>query len=326
VSGVPGPCGGSTLRSGAPAPGADGRGATHAGPERPAKSSFPADLGDEVERYLERLAFEGDPATSGLQEAMRYSLLAGGKRIRPVLALATAEAVGRLTAEVLPLAAAIELVHTYSLIHDDLPAMDDDDLRRGRPTCHVAYGEGVAILAGDGLFAEALKLLLEHQAGAPERVLAAARELVAAAGVAGMVGGQYLDVTGEGAGDGEALRRLHALKTGRLIAASVECVLLLSGMTGPATASYRDFARELGVLFQIVDDILDVAGDEEDTGKPRGSDERHGKATYVSVFGLERARELAAESHFRARGALAEAGGKTAKLGRVADYILTRTR
>ena len=137
-----------------------------------------------------------------------------------MLALATAEAVGREPAEVLPLAAALELVHTYSLIHDDLPAMDDDDLRRGRPTCHVAYGEGVAILAGDGLFAEALRLLLERQAGAPERLLAAARELVSAAGVAGMVGGQYLDITDDGNADGASLRELHALKTGRLIGAS----------------------------------------------------------------------------------------------------------
>jgi geranylgeranyl diphosphate synthase type II len=157
-------------------------------------------------------------------------------------------------------------------------------------------------------------------------VLAAARELVAAAGVAGMVGGQYLDITGDVEADGEALRELHALKTGRLIGASVECVLLLRGLDDDATAPYRRFARELGVLFQIVDDILDVAGDERATGKPSGSDERLGKATYVSVFGMRRARELAGESHARARAALAEAPGETAKLARVADYILTRPR
>ncbi|CAN5511786.1 polyprenyl synthetase family protein [soil metagenome] len=297
-------------------------------PERTATSEpgFPVELQHAVERDLEEIRFDGTAATAGLEEAMRYSLLAGGKRVRPVLALATAEAVGRAPAEVLPLAAALELVHTYSLIHDDLPAMDDDDLRRGRPTCHVAYGEGVAILAGDGLFAEALRLLLERQSGPPERVLAAARELVAAAGVAGMVGGQYLDITDEGGADRESLRALHALKTGRLIGASVECVLLLSGLGEAETAPYRRFAGELGVLFQIVDDILDVAGDEQATGKPLGSDERHGKATYVSVFGLERARALAAESHAGARAALAEAGGETAKLAQVADYILTRRR
>ena len=287
---------------------------------------FPVELQRTVEQHLERIRFDGIAATAGLEEAMRYSLLAGGKRVRPVLALATAEAVGRAPTDVLPLAAALELVHTYSLIHDDLPAMDDDDLRRGRPTCHVAYGEGVAILAGDGLFAEALRLLLERQVGPAELVLAAARELVAAAGVAGMVGGQYLDITDDGGADGDGLRELHALKTGRLIGASVECVLLLSGLDEAETAPYRRFAGELGVLFQIVDDILDVTGDEQATGKPLGSDERHGKATYVSVFGLERARELAAESHAGASAALAEAGGQTAKLAQVADYILTRRR
>ena len=253
---------------------------------------------------------------------MRYSLLAGGKRIRPVLALATAEALGRPADEVLPLAAAIEMIHTYSLIHDDLPAMDDDELRRGQPTCHVAYGEDVAILAGDGLFAEALRLALSEQQGAPEHVLGAVGEVVAAAGVRGMVGGQFLDVAPEPAVD---LRRLHELKTGALIAASVGAVLSLEGLNGPATIPYRRFAAELGVVFQIVDDILDVTGDEAELGKPRGSDERHGKATYVSVFGLDQARELARESHRKAREALAETDGNSGRLGQIADHVLTRT-
>ena len=255
---------------------------------------------------------------------MRYSLLAGGKRIRPVLALATAEALGSEPADVLPLAAAIELIHTYSLIHDDLPAMDDDDLRRGRPTCHVAYGDDVAILAGDGLFAEAIALLANRQPGEPDRVLAALGRLVEAAGVGGMVGGQFLDIKSGDDLDAAGLRRLHELKTGRLIGASVECVLLLAGMNEPATIPWSRFAAELGVLFQIVDDILDVTGDEEALGKPQGSDERHGKRTYVSVFGLDRARELASESHMNARAALAEAAGRTDTLARITDYILTR--
>ena len=257
---------------------------------------------------------------------MRYSLLAGGKRIRPVIALATAEAIGRDGGEVLPLGAAIELIHTYSLIHDDLPAMDDDELRRGRPTCHVAFGEDVAILAGDGLFAEAISLVLERQQGDPERVLAAIRHLVAAAGVGGMVGGQYIDLKHEPEFD---LRHLHELKTGRLIAASVECVLELEGLSQAATIPYRRFAAELGVLFQIVDDILDVTGDEASLGKPRGSDERHGKLTYVSLHGLDQARELARESHSKARAALAEtaaAGGRTEKLEQITDYTLTRQK
>ncbi len=177
-------------------------------------ASYPDHLREEVERYLEQLSFSEEAMTAGLEEAMRYSLLGGGKRIRPVLALATARALGLPQDEVLPLAGAIELIHTYSLIHDDLPAMDDDALRRGQPTCHVKFGEGVAILAGDGLYAEAFRHLLIHQRSAPERVLAAAAELATATGVNGMVGGQYADIS-EPAPDGPAaLRRLHELKTG----------------------------------------------------------------------------------------------------------------
>jgi geranylgeranyl diphosphate synthase, type II len=295
--------------------------------------TYPDHLREEVERYLAGISFPSEPLTEGLDEAMRYSLLAGGKRIRPVLALATARAIGMTQSEVLPLAGAIELIHTYSLIHDDLPAMDDDELRRGQPTCHVKYGEDVAILAGDGLYAEAFAHLLTHQRSAPERVLAAAAELAAATGVNGMVGGQYADVSARTPPGAESLRRLHELKTGRLISASVLCVLLLSGTEdGPDTAPFRRFAAELGVLFQIVDDILDVTGTDDALGKPRGSDERHGKRTYVSEFGIDRARELAAESHRMARAALAEvrpsqAQGEhaTAELEGIADFIYTRT-
>ncbi len=252
---------------------------------------------------------------------MRYSLLAGGKRIRPVLALATAGANGVPPATVLPLASAIELIHTYSLIHDDLPAMDDDELRRGRPTCHVKFGEDVAILAGDALYAEAFHHLLTAQWGEPRHVLAAAAELSGATGVNGMVGGQYLDVAALG-----ELRTVHELKTGRLIGAAVECVLLLLDTPEEPTMLFRRFAAELGVLFQIVDDILDVTGTEADLGKPQGSDERHGKRTYVTEFGLDGARELAAESHAKALAALTQvAPTASTELHQITDFILTRT-
>ncbi|HEX5781346.1 MAG TPA: farnesyl diphosphate synthase [Solirubrobacteraceae bacterium] len=288
--------------------------------------SYPDHLREQVERYLENLRFAEEPGTEGLEEAMRYSLLAGGKRIRPVLALATAAALGRDPHDVLPLAAALELIHTYSLIHDDLPAMDDDDLRRGRPTCHVKYGEDIAILAGDGLYAEAFRHLLQQQQAEPRNLLAAAAELAAATGAGGMVGGQYIDVRGLVPHGDISLRRLHELKTGRLIAASVECVLLLTSDDASATrlAGFRAFAAELGVLFQIVDDILDVTGTEDALGKPQGSDERHGKLTYVSQYGVDGARRMAADSHGNAREALQGAGGG-ADLEHITDFIYTRS-
>jgi geranylgeranyl diphosphate synthase type II len=286
---------------------------------------YPDALRTQVEHYLDGLGFSAQDETHGLDAAMRYSLLAGGKRIRPVLALATAGAVGRDAESVMPLAAAIELIHTYSLIHDDLPAMDDDDLRRGRPTCHVKFGEDVAILAGDALYAEAFRLLLTEQDGEPAHVLAAARELAAATGVDGMVGGQYVDVAGE-VSTPRGLRTLHELKTGRLIGASVGCVLMLAGMEHAATMAYRRYASELGVLFQIVDDILDVTGTDDALGKPQGSDERHGKRTYVSEFGLEGARGLAQDCHRAARDTLREAAPAGApELEQITDFIFTRT-
>jgi geranylgeranyl diphosphate synthase type II len=292
-----------------------------------AKSTYPDHLRAQIERYLEELRFSDEPAAAGLEAAMRYSLLAGGKRIRPVLALATADAIGLDAGVVLPLAAALELIHTYSLIHDDLPAMDDDDLRRGRPTCHRQFGEDVAILAGDGLYAEAFRLLLTDQQGEPVHLLAAARELASATGVGGMVGGQYIDVAGTAPDGAAGLRRLHELKTGRLIAASIECVLLLVGDHKPETiGAFRAFAGELGVLFQIVDDILDVTGSEETLGKQQGSDQRLGKRTYVTEFGLDGARKLADESHQRAREALAAAAPASAgELEQITDFIATRS-
>jgi len=290
---------------------------------------YPDDLRTQIEAYLGTLRFSEEALTARLVEAMRYSLLAGGKRIRPVLALATARAIGRDERDLMPFAAALELIHTYSLIHDDLPAMDDDSLRRGRPTCHVVFGDDVAILAGDGLYAEAFRHVLTRQQGEPEHILAAVAELAAATAVDGMVGGQYLDVADgghESPDAAHALRRTHELKTGRLIGASVECVLLLAGMCPSTTTQYRDFAAELGVLFQIVDDILDVTGTDAALGKPCGSDERQGKRTYVTEFGLEGARELALRSHREARDSLAAAApGGAPELEQITDFIATRS-
>jgi geranylgeranyl diphosphate synthase type II len=290
-------------------------------------TAYPEDLRAQADAYLASLTFADDVDLGGLQDAMRYSLLAPGKRIRPVLALATAKALGAEPAGVLPLAASLELIHTYSLIHDDLPAMDDDELRRGRPTCHVAFGENVAILAGDALYAEAFGHVLTHQQSPPDRLLAAVGRLALATGVDGMVGGQYLDVADRAPAGPDGLRRLHSLKTGRLIGASIECVLLLVGVGERERIAFGRFAAELGVLFQIVDDILDVTGTDAALGKPSGSDARHGRRTYVSEHGLETARRLAAESHGNAQAALTDAAGPNAaaELQQITNFIYTRT-
>jgi geranylgeranyl diphosphate synthase type II len=292
-------------------------------PERGGASGYPDKLRRLVDDYLAGLDFGVAPAARPLVAAMRYSLLAGGKRIRPVLSLAVAERLGRPFEAILPFAAALELIHTYSLIHDDLPAIDDDSLRRGLPTCHVKFGEDVAILAGDGLFAEAFRLITDRQQGEPARVLGALSEVARATGVQGMVGGQYMDVAGTATCDDE-LRQLHALKTGRLIEAAVAGAALLSGASDAEVEAYREFAREIGLLFQIVDDILDVDGEADDLGKTAGKDAQLDKTTYVSRFGLDGARRLAGESHARARASLTELGGDVGSLTAVTDYILYR--
>jgi geranylgeranyl diphosphate synthase type II len=242
-----------------------------------------------AERYLAELPFAAE--LGELEAALRYSLLGGGKRVRPVLCLATGEALGRPPDELLPAACSLELVHTFSLVHDDLPALDDDDLRRGQPSAHVRFGEGVAILAGDALLAEAFRLALSYDT--PE----VARELAQA--TLGMIGGQYLDVTTDGQLDGGDLARLHGLKTGKLLCACVNCATAVAALPEHERARWRRFGEDLGLLFQIVDDVLDATGTAEELGKTPGKDEAAGKPTYVSLHGLERARELADETRAR---------------------------
>jgi geranylgeranyl diphosphate synthase type II len=292
-----------------------------------ASPAFPDAKRLAVDAYLAEIDFETVPQIDGLVEAMRYSLLAGGKRVRPVLALSTAHALGHDPSVVMPYAAALELIHTYSLIHDDLPAMDDDDLRRGKPTCHVVYGENVAILAGDALFAEALRLITAQQAGEPLHVIGAMDELLAAIGAGGMVGGQFIDID-EQVESPDELKQMHELKTGRLIRASVRGAAIALGTPTKQVEQLGDFAGELGVLFQIIDDILDVTGSDAELGKPQGSDERHGKATYVSAFGIDGARKLADESYAKVRGLLEaiDFRGDASDLAAVSAYIYGRDR
>ena len=271
----------------------------------------PEQLRGLIESFLAELPFAVE--LGRLEEALRYSLLGGGKRIRPVLCLATGEALGREPAELLPAGCALELVHTFSLVHDDLPALDDDHLRRGQPSSHVRFGEDVAILAGDALLAEAFRLALRYPS--PD----VARELADA--TLGMIGGQYLDVTTDGGLDADGLRQLHALKTGRLLCAGVTTATAVVGLSAEERRPWRAFGDELGVLFQIVDDILDSTGTAEELGKTPGKDEAAGKVTYVSLHGLERARELADEARTRVGERLKALPADTSVLADLVDTI-----
>jgi geranylgeranyl diphosphate synthase, type II len=247
---------------------------------------------------------------------LRYSLLGGGKRIRPTLCLAVGEAVGRDPGELMPAACSLELVHTFSLVHDDLPALDDDDLRRGQPSAHVRYGEGVAILAGDALLTEAFRLALTYPTPEPARKLAEA--------TVGMIGGQYVDVTTDGGLDGEGLAQLHDLKTGRLLTACVTCATAVAGLPASERQPWAAFGKEIGLLFQIVDDILDATGTAAELGKTPGKDEAAGKVTYVSLHGIERARELADEARVRVNDRLGALDADTSVLAELVSAIRER--
>ncbi len=251
-----------------------------------------------------------------LEDALRYSLLGGGKRIRPTLCLATGEALGRDVEEFLPAACAIELVHTFSLVHDDLPALDDDELRRGQPSAHVQFGEAVAILSGDALLAEAFRLILGYPSPSPARELASA--------TLGMIGGQYVDITTDGDLDADGLAALHRLKTGRLLGACIGCALEVAGLPAPEQGPWRVFAGEVGLLFQIVDDILDATGTAEELGKTPGKDEAAGKVTYVSLYGLDRAREIADDARARVEARLSALRADTTVLGELVATIRDR--
>jgi geranylgeranyl diphosphate synthase type II len=276
--------------------------------------TFPDELRELVDEELARLPLAEE--LGELEGALRYSLLGGGKRIRPVLCLATGEALGRNPHETLPAACALELVHTFSLVHDDLPALDDDDLRRGQPSSHVRFGEGVAILAGDALLTEAFRLVLGYASPEPARELAAA--------TLGMIGGQYVDVTTDGDLDSDGLVRLHELKTGRLLRASVTCAVAVAGLPPDEREPWARFGEELGLLFQIVDDILDATGTAAELGKTPGKDEASGKVTYVSLHGLERARELADAARGRVNERLADLPADTTVLAELVGTIRDR--
>ena len=270
-----------------------------------------------------------------LYEAMRYSVDAGGKRLRPILTLAAAEAVARTSMaaadaveRALPAACAIEMIHTYSLIHDDLPAMDDDSLRRGRPTNHVVYGEGMAILAGDGLLTEAFALLAAEPRDREFAMqkIRTIQTVAAAAGGTGMVGGQAIDLLAVGSStfDQYSLQDMHARKTGALIRAASVAGAIMGGGDEADIRAVDEYGRHLGLAFQIVDDILDVEGDAKDLGKTAGKDAKAGKPTYPSTYGLAMSRQLAAERHDSAIAALQSADLHTSRLADIASWVIQR--
>ncbi len=282
----------------------------------------------EIEKYLAGcLQDRGIPKR--LLDAMDYSLLAGGKRLRPVLVLVWGQMLGAKKKGLMPFAASLELIHTYSLIHDDLPAMDDDDLRRGKPSNHKMFGEATAILAGDGLLTEAFGLMTKAEAPA-ENIVEAIGLMAYSAGACGMVGGQDVDMDYTGRDDVslDELKIMHSMKTGALILSACKSGAILAKGTGATDDDVRraeEYGRLIGVAFQIVDDVLDVVGDEASLGKPVGSDEEQGKSTYPSLIGLEESKELARKYVDEAVELLSPYSGPEAELlSELAQYIVDR--
>jgi geranylgeranyl diphosphate synthase type II len=283
-----------------------------------------------VDSALERYLPEKEEVTSSLRKAIQYSLFAGGKRIRPILSIASYEAVGGKGESILPFACALEMIHTYSLIHDDLPAIDNDDYRRGKPTCHKVFGEAIAILAGDGLLTEAFRLMTNQPARdrRPRNggvVLELVNEVARAAGVLGMVGGQVVDVESEGkAVDLPTVQYIHARKTGAMIAASVWVGARLGGAEGEILHALTCYGESLGLAFQIVDDILNVEGKAALLGKNTGSDLSRGKATYPSVLGMEESKKKGRELVEISVEALKQFGPEADPLREIARFVAAR--
>ena len=278
-----------------------------------------------VERALKEELDRTPVLDDTLRASMAYSLMAGGKRLRPVLLMAAADAVGADGTKFLPVACALEMIHTYSLIHDDLPAMDNDDLRRGKPTNHVVYGEGIAILAGDALLTLAFTVILRQKAVPAEALLRVVDEISRAAGAEGMVGGQVLDLEAENRQISmEELRRVHTGKTGALFRAALRSGAILAGASEEQLSALTAYADHFGLAFQITDDILDVIGNAEEIGKPVGSDKKNHKSTYVTLTSLEMAQELARRTVAEAEAALSAFGQEATFLRELVAYLVNR--
>lgn len=278
-----------------------------------------------VEQQLVKELEQEPPLDETLAAAMKYSLMAGGKRLRPILLMAAADAVGAKGTDYLTAGCALEMIHTYSLIHDDLPAMDNDDYRRGKLTNHKVYGDGMAVLAGDALLTLAFEVLTRQQHTDAATLLRVVKEISTAAGMNGMVGGQAIDLESEGKHiDMETLRRMHMGKTGALFRAALRSGAILAGADEKKLAALTDYAEKFGLAFQITDDILDVVGDEKLIGKPVGSDVRNEKSTYVTLTSLEEAQKLAKETVDGAVAALQDFGPEADFLRQLVRYMLER--
>ncbi len=278
-----------------------------------------------VEQQLVKELEQEPPLDETLAAAMKYSLMAGGKRLRPILLMAAADAVGAKGTDYLTAGCALEMIHTYSLIHDDLPAMDNDDYRRGKLTNHKVYGDGMAVLAGDALLTLAFEVLTRQQHTDAATLLRVVKEISTAAGMNGMVGGQAIDLESEGKHiDMETLRRMHMGKTGALFRAALRSGAILAGADEKKLAALTDYAEKFGLAFQITDDILDVVGDEKLIGKPVGSDIRNEKSTYVTLTSLEKAQKLAKETVDGAVAALQDFGPEADFLRQLVRYMLER--
>lgn len=278
-----------------------------------------------IEEALKKELHEGRELDATLTKSMEYSLMAGGKRLRPILLMAAADACGKDGRAFITSACALEMIHTYSLIHDDLPAMDDDNLRRGKPTNHVKFGAGIATLAGDGLLTMAFEVLTREKNVRPETILSVIREVSVAAGTSGMVGGQAIDLESEGRRiDLTCLRRMHMGKTGALFRAALRTGAILAGASEKELAALTQYAEAFGLAFQITDDILDVTGSEAEIGKPVGSDRRNEKSTYVTLTSLARAQELADEAIESALSAVEIFGEKASFLQDLVRFLSHR--
>ena len=260
-----------------------------------------------------------------IYEAMRYSLFAGGKRLRPIMLMASADAVGSTGNDYLPVACGLEMIHTYSLIHDDLPAMDNDDYRRGKLTNHKVYGDGIAVLAGDGLLTASFNTMLSQTNVEPQMLLKVVNEIAVAAGPAGMVGGQAVDLVSEGKViDAKTLQYIHQAKTGALFKAALRSGALLGGGSQSQVDALTEYAYHFGLAFQITDDILDVIGTQEKIGKPVGSDVKNQKVTYVTLYTLQGAKQLAQQAVDQALNSLAGFGSEASILRDLVEHLINR--